>query len=842
MKKIIKILCYTLTLLFIGVSGLLAFLFNTTPGLYTSIKLYKLYLPGSLSVSHLQGRLRDEFSIGELIYQQGAITTKINNLRVTWTINSLLHGQLIMNNLQAKKLTVTMSGMSQQLNNIALTGQIKQEQIYINSLKFKYLNHQIHSQLQFGTHQPHELSGKIELNPASTDKMLLKGKLSLGGTINQLQWTGDFQGPANGSLQGSLKQLSELDQIIKWTNFNVQNTPNNLISSPEGRIKIAGILPNINLQLSAKINRSEQEHWQINTSMQGTLPWHWKFNLQLLQNYNPDSKQPGLYSTISLQGDIKDKNKGTFDLSISPGHYQLPAGQKLTSLNFEGGSLKAILSPQKLSGKGSLAIDANKKITLAFNLPGFALNKGIFAKQPVSAELILLVNSLDFLKGFNAKISDLNGQLSASLKTKGTLENMPIESKITLNKGNLTIPELGLNLNPIELTIKGKNQFWEANGSIGSANTSLLLKGKGAFTPDLKGEFTLKGTNFPIANSNEYQVKISPQLNLLFTQSNLNITGAILVPFAKIKPHTFSNSLAVSEDIIFSTQLKESPRATFNSTMDVNVTMGDEVELTLKGLHATLAGTVNLIQHPQGPINAKGELTVKQGEYKAYGQDLAIEQGELIFTGGRLNNPGINLRAQKKIEKSAADITSSNQLFDFNNNNLQNANLQEGMIVGVEVTGRLTAPKILLFSNPPILSQADILSMLVLGRPASHANKAGGQLLLAAISSMNLGNGTNGTQLLEQLKQKLGFDLNVQTNSNYNLVTNKVSDNTAVVVGRSLSKRVYVSYNVGLSQSDPNVLTLKYLLNKFLSIQISSSTTGNGIDILYTSSKTKDKS
>jgi len=265
--------------------------------------------------------------------------------------------------------------------------------------------------------------------------------------------------------------------------------------------------------------------------------------------------------------------------------------------------------------------------------------------------------------------------------------------------------------------------------------------------------------------------------------------------------------------------------------------MGNEVELTVKGLHANLGGMVHLKQVPQGSINAVGELSVSKGEYKAYGQDLTIEQGELIFTGGGVTNPGINLRAAKKIDTTTTSTAGSNQSFDFNNTNLQSANVRGNISVGVEVSGRLAQPKIVLFSNPSILSQADILSMLVLGRPANQADKAGGQLLLAAISSMNLGNGTNGAQLLEQLKKNLGLDLSVQTTSNYNLATNQFSDNTAVVVGKSLSKRIYVSYNVGLSQSDPNVLTLKYLLNKSYSIQVRSSTTSNGIDILYTSSK-----
>lgn len=159
------------------------------------------------------------------------------------------------------------------------------------------------------------------------------------------------------------------------------------------------------------------------------------------------------------------------------------------------------------------------------------------------------------------------------------------------------------------------------------------------------------------------------------------------------------------------------------------------------------------------------------------------------------------------------------------------------MTLGVEVTGRLSRPKIQLFSEPAVLSQADILSMLVLRRPANQANKAGGQLLLAAISSMNLGSNTNSLQLLEQLKQTAGIDFNVQTNTNYNQITNTSSDTTSLVVGKSLSKRLYLSYNIGLSQTDTNMLTLRYLLNRFFSIQISNSDTSSAIDFLYTSNK-----
>jgi translocation and assembly module TamB len=200
-----------------------------------------------------------------------------------------------------------------------------------------------------------------------------------------------------------------------------------------------------------------------------------------------------------------------------------------------------------------------------------------------------------------------------------------------------------------------------------------------------------------------------------------------------------------------------------------------------------------------------------------------------------LDNPGINLRAQKQVDTSSLTPTGANAWADPNNTVLENVGSRGAMTVGVEVTGKLTAPKIQLFSNPAILSQADILSMLVLGRPANQASKAGAQLLLAAISSMNLGTSNNTAQLLEQLKQNLGFDFTVQSNSSYNAATNQISNTNALVVSKSLSKKINVAYNVGLTQTDPNVLTVSYLLNSFFSIQVSSSDTENGIDFIYTS-------
>lgn len=834
MKKLLKRLFYSGLILLISSFCLIAFLLTTTSGLDAAIEISKIALPGTLKAHQLKGQLVDEFYIGELEYHHNALNLKISKLNIKWNLYTLLKRRLKIESLHVDSIEYNNKPLIQ---NLELTGIFNTQILKINRLQFNYSGNSVYGQMHVVPHMPYALEGAIKLNAESKNKTLPQGIINIGGDFEQMQWTGDLRGPLQVTLNGTLKQLSELNHTTKWHNVEWPLSTLSSINSPEGLIHITGKLPDVTIELSSKVNKDHQSNWQVNANITGSLPQKWNFDATVSQTLQPDSTREGLYANIGINGAIQNFHKGNVTISLAPGHYQLPKDSSLPVLQFSGGTVKASLENNTLSGKGALHIDSNTKMNLKFNLPDFTPYSGLSTKQAITAELTLLFNSFEFLKSLSPEISNPKGHLIASLKAKGTLENMLFESKVHLNKASFSLPALGLNLNSIDVTLLAQKKKWDVDGTIHSADKKLVLKGKGTLSDTPGGEFSLQGSDFPVMNTREYQINISPQIKINASPSSMNITGVIVIPSAQIKPQSFSNSLAVSEDIVFNSKPEETPKSPFNTNMDLKIEMGEHVELTFKGLHADLAGTVHLNQLPQGPVNANGELNVIKGEYKAYGQDLAIEQGELIFTGGRIDNPGINLRAAKKIDTSSSSVTSSNQLLDFNNNNLQNANLRGNISVGVEVSGRINDPKIQLFSNPSILSQADILSMLVLGRPANQANKAGGQLLLAAISSMNIGTGTNGAQLLDQLKQNLGFDFNVQTNSNYNLVTNQVSDNTALVVGKSLSKRVYLSYNVGLSQADPNVLTLKYLLNKFLSIQVTSSDAGSGIDVLYTSTK-----
>lgn len=536
---------------------------------------------------------------------------------------------------------------------------------------------------------------------------------------------------------------------------------------------------------------------------------------------------------IDLSGRLYNANRGNLRFQLKNAHYQL---DNIPRIPVRHGEINAVMNPELLRIQGKVVIDDQKTLQINLKLPGFSLDKSITHPQAIQGGVNLNIHSLDFLDGVADGIEKIKGMVKARLDIKGTLQAPALTSTLELSQGKMTIPRLGLDLNPVQLKVQSTKKQWQATGSLGSQGKTLTINGQGEFLPLLKGVINLQGQDFTLINNKDYKVNISPEIQLGFSPDTLTLTGKVLIPKARLKPQTFNKTLSLTEDARF-VQEKKVTKNQIPLKSDLMITMGSEVVIDLQGLGGLLTGGLHLQQEPQGSLNARGELQVKNGRYKAYGQDLAIEQGQLIFTGGPVENPDIGVRASRAFKNASSNFSGSNQLFDFNASNMQPQDFGTETTVGIEVSGRLKSPKITLYSNPANLSQADILSLLLLGKPANQANQAGGQLLLAAISSMNLDSGSKGLQLLDQLKQTLGFDINLESKSVYNQQTNQISEGQAIMVGKSLSKRLYLSYSLGLAQADVNILTISYFLNKFFSVQVNASTSASGIDLLYNSQK-----
>jgi len=816
--SVIKKACFGLLIAFVLLAGLAVFLLTSTPGLYVSTKVAALFLPGKLSVSGLSGRLIDQLAVEELTYTDQRGTVHMQQVDLHWRLRDLLHRQLNIDHLRIA--TVHYAG--KEIKTLDLQAQASREVILIERLNFVYSDQAV------------SLMGEIQPSPTLPLNALLtlknQGKIRLTGDLKRYELKGRL---AAFQIKGNLDDGSRFQLLLSPDNAAIQpvhingNVANGTfyarLLTQYNDNKLEGILRYADETLHASANLGLNQ-----VQVDGKFPSQLTLSARLP---NPALLHPvlgPLKTSINISALLQDLQTGKLTVTIGKGEYE--------KILFEGGQTVANLNAKGLDIKGQMNMDKDRIIQLSVNLPRFKLTAINPATQALRGRIRFDINSLAFLKDLNPAIGEAQGKLQALLNLAGTLKKPRMEGDLKLLQARLSLPKLGIVLNPVQLDLHSKDNQWTVKSSLVSNGHALAINGSGDFAPVVKGLLSIQGEMVPVVNTVEYVISASPKLTFEFTPSSLKMRGELLIPKAQIKPRAFTETVSLSDDVVFVTQANPAPNP-YNIDTDIQVTMGDEVVLGVKGLQGFLGGGVRVQQIPKGPMTATGELSIREGKYRAYGQDLLIEQGQLLFTGGLIENPGIRVRATRQFKSTSNTLAESSQIFNFNSNSAQSLDFGGKITVGIEVLGRLSKPKVRLFSIPSSMSQADILSMLLLGKPASQASQSGGQLLLTAVSALNLDAGSGGVQLLGQLKQKLGIDFNLANNTQYNQKTNQSTDNTAVVIGKSLSKRLYASYNVGLSQNDSNVLTLNYLLNKFFSIQVNASTTASGIDLLYTHQK-----
>jgi translocation and assembly module TamB len=230
---------------------------------------------------------------------------------------------------------------------------------------------------------------------------------------------------------------------------------------------------------------------------------------------------------------------------------------------------------------------------------------------------------------------------------------------------------------------------------------------------------------------------------------------------------------------------------------EVRVVLGDKVRFDGLGLKTRLEGAITAYDEVGRPTTGRGELRLVGGRYKAYGQDLQIETGRLLFSGGPITDPAIDFSA---FRKPLEDIK-----------------------VGLRARGTLEAPEFSLYSEPA-MSQEEQLSWLVLGRSlaATLKNNQGSQLSGAA-ASLGL---TGGELLAQQLAPRLRLD-----EVSLGAKPGETTDLARLTIGKYLSPKLFVSYGVGLFQPG-HFFRLQYDLSKRFKL-VGESGLQQGGDVLY---------
>jgi translocation and assembly module TamB len=362
--------------------------------------------------------------------------------------------------------------------------------------------------------------------------------------------------------------------------------------------------------------------------------------------------------------------------------------------------------------------------------------------------------------------------------------------------GSLQVPRLGLDIDQLTLISRSDNanklnfhlDARSGGGKLAVDGLTLLDRATGWPT-----EISIKGDQFEVSSIPEARVMASPDLKIKLKNRSIDITGTVLIPYAKLQPKDITQAASISSDTVIIGG-EQQPEEKWLITTAVRLTLGDRVHFYGFGFEGRLGGSLLLKDEPGQLTTATGVITIPEGNYRAYGQRLEIEHGRILYTGGPLTNPGLDLRAVRKVNEVTA---------------------------GLNVKGSLSQPQLEIFSSPA-MSQTDALAYIILGRPLETATSEEGNTMAKAALALGL---SGGDQIARGLGDRFGLDdMRVESSDS--------GDQASLVVGRYLSPKLYASYGVGLIESI-NTITLRYQISNKWQVKAESGE-AQGADILYT--------
>jgi len=567
--------------------------------------------------------------------------------------------------------------------------------------------------------------------------------------------------------------------------------------------------------------------WHANKAWQVTLAANginitpfvslFKLDIHLLAPVNLNAKATGQGRKIT---------QATLAMNFQRGTFRPPSTIMKTRMKFTRGSINATLDTTGLNANLQLQVSRHDIINARIMLPGYTVTKPFTQNQAIQGVLNINSSNLKLLRQFIPDAIRLKGQLLANINLGGTIAHPRFNGQIKLQQGTAQIPQLKLTLTKItvDLDAVGTNIKYSAE----AYSQNKLIQITGTTRLDTAGNPThlkVQSNDVLIVNTSEYMIYATTALAIDIKGHDIHLSGTITIPRANLQPITFNNAITLPEDIVYvgPTVEKQQP---WNISTDVKIILGDKVMVDTQGLTGRLTGQITVVKTPTHTYVVNGKIGIANGVFTTHGKTLTIETGSVItFTQSPLKNPNLSIRAVKKIRTVPHPGLQTTSFGTIN--------------VGVHIKGTLRHPSASLFSTPAGLSQADILSYLLFGHPSNANTPSNVSFLLAAIDTLDIGGGkTTPGGIADQIAQGLGLsEFGIESQTTLDAIGTPLSrQQTAFVVGRYISPRIYVRYSRGLV-IPINIVQVRYLLGTNWAIQTDSSSLGNGIDVLYTIQK-----
>ncbi|WP_442878667.1 autotransporter assembly complex protein TamB [Brenneria sp. g21c3] len=392
------------------------------------------------------------------------------------------------------------------------------------------------------------------------------------------------------------------------------------------------------------------------------------------------------------------------------------------------------------------------------------------------------------------------GMLNADLRLAGNAARPQVFGQIALEQFDLDGRWMPIDLTNGRLAVHFNGMSSTMQGFLKTNNGQLNLSGNADWeNPNAwRARIAAKGEKIRVTVPPMARLDVTPDIVFEATPQLFALNGSVSIPWARIVVNELPESaVAVSSDEVMLDENRQ-PLAQASTSIPINsnltIRIGDDVRLDAYGLKASLQGDLKMTQDERG-LGINGQVNIPSGRFKAYGQDLIVQKGLILFSGPP-DQPVLNIEAVRNPDNTADDVTA-----------------------GVRVTGMASAPKLEVFSNPT-MSQQEALSYLLRGEGLGSSGADS-----SAMTSMLIGLGVAQSG---QVVGKIGEAFGV---SNLALDTQGVGDDSQVVVSGYVLPGLQVKYGVGIFDSLAT-LTLRYRLMPKLYLEAVSGI-DQALDVLY---------
>jgi translocation and assembly module TamB len=431
---------------------------------------------------------------------------------------------------------------------------------------------------------------------------------------------------------------------------------------------------------------------------------------------------------------------------------------------------------------------------------GFAkanLTTGLQPETALSGELFLALTELRWLEALLPQLQQNQGHLEGRLAVAGTRQSPRFSGALQLTNGGTDIPVAGLSLNNITAALDGNGAELRLRAEASSGPGTLAAEGRIDLASGLplQLDMAVRGKEFLAVDLPEARVLIDPDLTLRGSTRLLMLRGNIGIPEASLRPQQLPDvAVKVSDDEII-VSASTTPPSVLAVDTDLMLRLGNDVRFSGFGLDAKLGGNLQLLSAPSRPVALTGELRIDEGRYRAYGQNLEIDRGLLIFQQ-RLDNPGLDIRAVRRIPSAQ-------------------------IVAGVAITGTLQSPEARLTSEPP-MEESEIMAWLLTGRGLAGNSETDNAMIAQALAVYGLEKGSGVT---EKIGEKVGLD-EISIGSDWE------TTDASLMLGKQISNRLYLRYAIGLFDALSTVM-LRYTVSRRVHLEALSGGDQQSIDLIY---------